>query len=417
MDRPRLFVVVRGLRDALGPAGARDERAPARRTPTARRSCSSSAAALVARAAACGRSACATSTPPGPPSMDATARTGRTRRTSSRWSSRRRSATVRRPGPRLRLPDTRRQRHPRLRPCRRPGRRPRPGGRGRRRRAGRCRTQPRHRESARPSARSSPRSPGRRGEWSRRSRRRDAPATRRRSGPTPSRAERALGLAGRPRSRDDRRQRMALARQPPGGLRARPTRTSGLPPASRRSHGERDAEAGTCRSSQPRWEPPAAAAPAPLRVAYIMSRFPKLTETFILFEMSAVERQGLDIWLFPLLHEREATMHPEAAPYVARATLSAVPVAADPGQPVGVPASLPATLLRRHPDDDRRHLAQPELPARRARDLPQGRPRGRSDGARRRASRALPLRDPSGAGRPAHPSSDGDHLLVHGPRL
>ena len=51
-----------------------------------------------------------------------------------------------------------------------------------------------------------------------------------------------------------------------------------------------------------------------------MSRFPKLTETFILFEMSAVERQGVDIWLFPLLHEREATMHPEAAPYVARAT-------------------------------------------------------------------------------------------------
>lgn len=67
-------------------------------------------------------------------------------------------------------------------------------------------------------------------------------------------------------------------------------------------------------------DPPAAAAPAPLRVAYIMSRFPKLTETFILFEMSAVERQGVDIWLFPLLHEREATMHPEAAPYVARAT-------------------------------------------------------------------------------------------------
>lgn len=59
---------------------------------------------------------------------------------------------------------------------------------------------------------------------------------------------------------------------------------------------------------------------APLRVAYVMSRFPKLTETFILFEMAAVERQGAEIRLFPLLREREAAMHPEAAPYVARAT-------------------------------------------------------------------------------------------------
>ncbi|MEO8228382.1 MAG: glycosyltransferase family 4 protein [Chloroflexota bacterium] len=59
---------------------------------------------------------------------------------------------------------------------------------------------------------------------------------------------------------------------------------------------------------------------APLRVAYVMSRFPKLTETFILFEMAAVERQGPEIRLFPLLRERESAMHPEAAPYVARAT-------------------------------------------------------------------------------------------------
>jgi glycosyltransferase involved in cell wall biosynthesis len=59
---------------------------------------------------------------------------------------------------------------------------------------------------------------------------------------------------------------------------------------------------------------------APLRVAYVMSRFPKLTETFILFEMAAVERQGPEVRLFPLLRERESAMHPEAAPYVARAT-------------------------------------------------------------------------------------------------
>lgn len=50
-----------------------------------------------------------------------------------------------------------------------------------------------------------------------------------------------------------------------------------------------------------------------------MSRFPKLTETFILFEMLAVERRGVSIELFPLLRERTTRMHPEAAPLVERA--------------------------------------------------------------------------------------------------
>ena len=57
----------------------------------------------------------------------------------------------------------------------------------------------------------------------------------------------------------------------------------------------------------------------PLRVAYVMSRFPKLTETFILFEMIAVERQGVAVELFPLLRERTSTIHPEASALVDRA--------------------------------------------------------------------------------------------------
>ena len=60
-------------------------------------------------------------------------------------------------------------------------------------------------------------------------------------------------------------------------------------------------------------------APAPLRIGYVMSRFPKLTETFVLYEMLAVERQGVAIELFPLLRERTTSMHPEAAPLVDRA--------------------------------------------------------------------------------------------------
>lgn len=68
---------------------------------------------------------------------------------------------------------------------------------------------------------------------------------------------------------------------------------------------------------------PADRAPAetepPLRVAYVMSRFPKLTETFILREIVAMERQGVRIDLYPLLRERQPLVQPAAAPYVQRA--------------------------------------------------------------------------------------------------
>lgn len=56
-----------------------------------------------------------------------------------------------------------------------------------------------------------------------------------------------------------------------------------------------------------------------LRVAYIMSRFPKLTETFVLYEMLALEERGADVEIFPLLRHRSATRHPEAARLVRRA--------------------------------------------------------------------------------------------------
>jgi glycosyltransferase involved in cell wall biosynthesis len=56
-----------------------------------------------------------------------------------------------------------------------------------------------------------------------------------------------------------------------------------------------------------------------VRVAYVMSRFPKLTETFVLDEMIAVERHGATVELFPLLRERAAHVHPEALPWIPRA--------------------------------------------------------------------------------------------------
>jgi glycosyltransferase involved in cell wall biosynthesis len=50
-----------------------------------------------------------------------------------------------------------------------------------------------------------------------------------------------------------------------------------------------------------------------------MSRFPKLSETFVLYEMLALEELGVDVEIFPLLLEREAVHHREAARLAARA--------------------------------------------------------------------------------------------------
>lgn len=59
----------------------------------------------------------------------------------------------------------------------------------------------------------------------------------------------------------------------------------------------------------------------PLTVAYLVSRFPKLSETFILYEMLELERQGVRVELFALVREREPIMQPGAAEFVARACI------------------------------------------------------------------------------------------------
>lgn len=61
-----------------------------------------------------------------------------------------------------------------------------------------------------------------------------------------------------------------------------------------------------------------AAASSQGKVAYIASWFPALTETFILFEILAVERQGAAVEVFPLLGQHGKLMHPEAAAVVRR---------------------------------------------------------------------------------------------------
>ncbi|MCP4141138.1 MAG: colanic acid biosynthesis glycosyltransferase WcaL [Chloroflexi bacterium] len=53
------------------------------------------------------------------------------------------------------------------------------------------------------------------------------------------------------------------------------------------------------------------------KVAYILSRFPKISETFILREMIALQNKGFDIELYPLILEKQAVVHPEAKPWLA----------------------------------------------------------------------------------------------------
>jgi len=59
--------------------------------------------------------------------------------------------------------------------------------------------------------------------------------------------------------------------------------------------------------------------PTGRRIAYIMSRFPKLTETFILFEIDTLDQMGLDVAIFPLLRARNSTTHVEAGSLLKKA--------------------------------------------------------------------------------------------------
>ena len=55
------------------------------------------------------------------------------------------------------------------------------------------------------------------------------------------------------------------------------------------------------------------------KIAYIVSRFPHLPETFILREMISLEQLGWQIELYPLVIQRQELVHHEALPWLARA--------------------------------------------------------------------------------------------------
>ncbi len=51
----------------------------------------------------------------------------------------------------------------------------------------------------------------------------------------------------------------------------------------------------------------------PPRLAYVMSRFPKLTETFVLYEILEMRRLGFAVEIFPLMRHKDQAEHPETA--------------------------------------------------------------------------------------------------------
>jgi len=55
------------------------------------------------------------------------------------------------------------------------------------------------------------------------------------------------------------------------------------------------------------------------KIAYIISRFPLISETFILREMIALEESGWQVILNPLILQKQAVAHPEAEAWMGRA--------------------------------------------------------------------------------------------------
>ena len=155
-----------------------------------------------------------------------------------------------------------------------------------------------------------------------------------------------------------------------------------------------------------------------LKVAYVMSRFPKLTETFVLYEMLAVEEQGVDVELYPLLREREPVVHHDAV-----AARASVPIFS---------RSSPAPILRSHlvflRHRPRTYLAtlwevvrgtwgSPNFFAGALGIFPKVVHDARLMDADGRRPRPLPLRQPPGAGRLHRPPADRHPLQLHCARL
>jgi glycosyltransferase involved in cell wall biosynthesis len=59
-----------------------------------------------------------------------------------------------------------------------------------------------------------------------------------------------------------------------------------------------------------------------VKIGYVVSRFPQLSESFVLREIDQLEREGVEVVLCPLLRQDEPVRHPAAARWVERAWYS-----------------------------------------------------------------------------------------------
>jgi len=59
-----------------------------------------------------------------------------------------------------------------------------------------------------------------------------------------------------------------------------------------------------------------------MKVAYLMSRYPKITETFILNEVLALADTGVEVSLFPLQREKASVVHPSALALMHKVTFT-----------------------------------------------------------------------------------------------
>jgi colanic acid/amylovoran biosynthesis glycosyltransferase len=60
-------------------------------------------------------------------------------------------------------------------------------------------------------------------------------------------------------------------------------------------------------------------------IAYVMSRFPYVSETFILREMTTLAEMGWPIRVYPLVLEKPKVIHPEAQPWMASGVVKSAP--------------------------------------------------------------------------------------------
>lgn len=59
-----------------------------------------------------------------------------------------------------------------------------------------------------------------------------------------------------------------------------------------------------------------------MKIAYLVSRFPHLPETFILREMNVLKDKGVDIYLYPLINQKTDIVHDDAKQWLSKAKQS-----------------------------------------------------------------------------------------------